>query len=311
MRILITGCDGFIGQNLCKAVRAKYPTADITGVDNNWTSSPKTPEQLGINTHVHGDVVNERLFKPYAFDMILHLASPASPNWYQSNPIRTTAGNVIGALNCVDWCRPDGLIFFTSTSEVYGDPVVSPQPESYKGQVDCTGPRACYDESKRVSETIFFDAVRVGRIKNIRIARLFNVYGPGTLPQDGRAVSNFITQAIQDNPITIYGDGTQTRSFTYIDDVIHGIMTFIEQDEYMGPLNIGSDVEESVLHIAWTVKSLANSESEIVHLDPVVDDPQQRRPDLTLARKYIGWNPQVYYADGILRTIDYFKGLMK
>lgn len=311
MRILITGCDGFIGQNLCRAVREKYPTADITGIDNNWTSSPKTPHELDINTHVHGDVGNIKMFKSLSFDMVFHLASPASPNWYQSNPLRTIAGNVLGALSCIEWCKPDGLIFFTSTSEVYGDPIVSPQPESYKGQVDCTGPRACYDESKRVSETIFFDAVRMGRVKNIRIARLFNVYGPGTLPQDGRAVSNFITQALQGNPITVYGNGLQTRSFTYIDDVIHGIMTFVEQEEYMGPLNIGSDVEKSVLHIAHTVRYCVNHDLKIVHLDPVVDDPRQRRPDLTLARKYIGWNPQIGYEEGIRKTIDYFKGLIK
>lgn len=255
--------------------------------------------------------MEDTLFKQYSFDMVLHLASPASPNWYQSDPMRTIMGNVMGAFNCVRWCKPDGLIFFTSTSEVYGDPIVSPQPESYKGQVDCTGPRACYDESKRVSETIFFDAVRTKRIKSIRIARLFNVYGPGTLPQDGRAVSNFVTQAIQGKDITVYGKGTQTRSFTYVDDVIHGIMTFIEQNEYMGPLNIGSDVEKSVLHIAHTVRRYVDPDLKIVHLDPVVDDPQQRRPDLALAREYIGWNPQVGYEEGIRKTIDYFKGLMK
>jgi nucleoside-diphosphate-sugar epimerase len=299
---------------MVRAIREREPLARIVGLDDNWTSSDLGDHGGALSGRVRQSLQDTDAggFKNYQFDLVVHLASPASPLRYQADPLRTSVGNAIGAIRCVEWCKPDGVIFTTSTSEVYGDPIVSPQPESYKGQVDCTGPRACYDESKRFTESLFFDAYRTRRVASVRIARLFNVYGPGTLPDDGRAVSNFITQALRGEAITVYGTGQQKRSFTYIDDVVEGLMRMIYDCSYIGPLNIGMDREETVLNIAHCVREQvrlrdADMYSEIVHLAAAVDDPQQRRPDLTLARKLIGWNPRVSYEEGISRTIDYFK----
>jgi len=304
MRILVTGSAGFIGSNLTRALRKKHPEAFILGVDNYWTGIPREASGLDDEIEMSVAVMAERMMGA-AFDQIWHLASPASPEKYQSNPMGTMRANVWGLDNALRLLAPNGKIFFTSTSEVYGDPKVSPQGEDYVGSVNALGPRACYDESKRLCETILMDAARAGT--HVRIVRLFNVYGNGTLPDDGRAVSNFITQGLRGGPITIYGTGHQTRCFTYIDDVVNGLLRVMDGD-YNRPVNLGTDRETSINDIARYVSDTLGG-IPITYEPAVVDDPQQRLPDLTLARRLIDWNPPTTYEVGIARTIDYFKGL--
>jgi nucleoside-diphosphate-sugar epimerase len=242
------------------------------------------------------------------FDEIYHLASPASPPWYMRDPLRTIRANVVGTLRLLDLLRPGGLIAFTSTSEVYGDPLVTPQPESYRGSVDCTGPRSSYDESKRCAESILFEARRVHGIR-IKVARLFNVFGPRTRPDDGRAVSNFISHALREKPITVYGDGLQTRSWGYVDDIVEGLARFfwLQPSDYPGPLNLGNDREVPVIDVARYVQSRF-PKSSIIHLPPVPQDPTNRRPDLTIARRELaGWSCNVSYEQGVDRAISWFQ----
>ena len=309
-KILVTGGLGFLGWNLVRRLKDYHgKSAHITVLDNLWTGARRKQEW-----HDHliiGDVADPRWFDPGTFDQIFHLASPASPLHYQARPHDTTKANVYGTFNCLDWLKAGGRIFYSSTSEVYGDPIVSPQPESYKGQVSCTGPRACYDEAKRCAEAILFDAQRK-YATDIKVVRFFNAYGPGTLPSDGRAVSNFIAQVLSEQPITVYGTGEQTRCFTFMDDVIDGTMRFMyDTPGFAGPMNIGMDRETPVLEIAQFVQQLGRElfgrDVPIVHLPPAVDDPQQRKPDLTLARQMIDWKPSIPYEVGISTTLRHFE----
>jgi nucleoside-diphosphate-sugar epimerase len=311
--ILITGAGGFLGSNLARALRKRFPSAEIVAVDNHWTGCARDGDDKVFDWYYKEDVA-DNLFAPEMFDEIFHLASPASPNHYQDKPFDTIRANVFGLFNCLKWLKPGGTIFFSSTSEVYGDPLISPQPESYKGSVSCTGPRACYDEAKRLCETMMFDAHRKNGVK-IKVVRYFNAYGIGTLPNDGRAVSNFVTQALRGDPITVYGTGEQTRCFTYMEDIIAGTLALMyETGDFTGPLNLGTDRETSVNEIARYVQEAVRKVTgigvPIIHLDPVVDDPQQRKPDLTLARKLIDWDPKFTYEEGIARTIRYFQSIL-
>jgi len=243
----------------------------------------------------------------YEVDQIYNLACPASPPHYQYNPIKTTKTSVMGAINCLGLAkRIKARVFQASTSEVYGDPSVHPQPESYWGNVNPIGRRSCYDEGKRVAETLFFDYHRENKV-DIRIVRIFNTYGPRMHPNDGRVVSNFIVQALKGENLTVYGDGTQTRSFCYVDDLLEGFVRLMNQTETVGPINIGNPGEFTMLELAENVLKLTKSKSKIVHKPLPADDPKQRRPDITLARKYLKWEPKVQLAEGLKKTIAYFK----
>jgi UDP-glucuronate decarboxylase len=253
---------------------------------------------------VRHDVIDP--FK-YEVDQIYNLACPASPPHYQYNPIKTTKTSVMGAINCLGLAkRVKARVFQASTSEVYGDPSVHPQPESYWGNVNCIGRRSCYDEGKRVAETLFFDYHRENKV-DIRIVRIFNTYGPRMHPNDGRVVSNFIVQALRGEDITIYGDGTQTRSFCYVDDLIDGFVRLMNQNETVGPVNIGNPGEFTMLQLAELTLKLVGGQSKIVHKPLPSDDPKQRRPDITLAQKVLKWAPTVPLEEGLKRTIAYFK----
>ena len=307
MRILVTGAAGFIGWNLTRVLRDRHPQAFIAGVDNLWTGRRRDEEFVSEMHEI--DVCDTAEYFSWKFDHIYHLASPASPQHYQERPLSTIEANVLGMMSTASLLTDDGTYFMASTSEVYGDPLVSPQPETYKGSVNCVGVRACYDESKRLCETYLTDMHRCYGTK-VKIARLFNVYGPGTLENDGRAVSNFVCQAIRNQPITVYGHGEQTRCFTYVDDVVDAIVRLVEETgTFTGPINIGSDQETSVNDIARAVRFLAKSDSPIVHVEAAEDDPQQRLPELTLARRILGWDPKalVQLPTGVGRTIDYFR----
>lgn len=323
MRILVAGAAGFIGWNLTRELRRRHPDADIVGVDNLWTGIRRREEYC---TEFHVSDICEWLDFGPRFDYIYHLASPASPIHYQSRPLRTIKSNVDGLWWVLErHLRPaGGTIFFASSSEVYGDPLVSPQPESYKGYVNCVGPRACYDESKRLCETIMTEWARAHPQQRCKIARLFNVYGPGTLPSDGRCMSNFIWDAMHGRPITIYGSGKQTRCFTYVDNVVKAIvdLTELQEPRLTGPINIGTNVETCVRDMAVAVLQevakwrKARGMSELLpkpeFLPAVADDPQQRLPDLTLAGKILGWDarrliPYHGATGGIQRTIKYFE----
>lgn len=307
MRVLLAGGMGFLGSHLADRMLLRPDLAELVIADNLWTGREKNL------AHVH----NARLRfvhtafaefnEPGTFDEIYHFASPASPPWYMQEPIRTIKANVLGGLRALELLRPGGLICYTSTSEVYGDPLVSPQPESYRGSVDCTGPRASYDESKRCVEAMLFEAHRVHGVR-VKVVRLFNAFGPRTRPDDGRAVSNFITQGLRGQPITIYGDGNQTRSWGYVDDIIDALAMFFWQcpSEYPGPLNVGNDREISVIDVAKYVQRNFPG-SPIEFGPPAAQDPTNRRPDLTLASKYLpGWSCKVAYEEGVDRTIKWF-----
>lgn len=307
-RVLVSGGCGFIGSHLCDALLQRNDVASLTCVDNLWTGTIENVRHITDSrfTLVQSDV--EIFSSAEPFDEIYHLASPASPNWYMSDPQRTISANIVGAINLVGMLREGGRICYTSTSEVYGDPVVSPQPESYLGSVSCTGPRSSYDESKRVTEALLFEMHRT-RGTDIRVARLFNVYGPRTRVDDGRAVSNFISQALSGQPLTIYGDGAQTRSWGYIDDIIEGLARFFWRDDidYNGPLNIGNNREISVKEVAEFIGKLTGRH-ELVHLESPPDDPTNRCPDLTLANQVLpGWVCGVPYEEGVRRTLEWFR----
>lgn len=311
MRILVTGAAGFLGWNLTRELRRRSPNAYILGVDNLWTGVRRIEEY--VSDMVIADIERLGEVQYPTYDEVWHLASPASPQHYQDRPHDTVRANVIGMFRCLELVRPGGMLFYASTSEVYGDPLVSPQPESYKGSVSCTGPRACYDESKRMAECILLDAVRMGQLVQPKIVRLFNVYGPGTLESDGRAMSNFVCQALRGQDITVMGDGMQTRCFTYVDDVIEAMMRMARgTGQFAGPVNIGTDVETTVLEIARAVGCLVTSRhldhpSHIVHVPAAVDDPRQRLPELTLCRKMLSWQATTTYGEGIQRTAEYFR----
>lgn len=310
-KILVTGGCGFIGSHLVDRLLARPDISELCVVDNLWTGLRENIAHVDDPRlcFVHADA--EHFRADHRFDEIYHLASPASPPWYMAEPLRTIRANVGGALNLIGLLEEGGLMAFTSTSEVYGDPLVSPQPESYRGSVDCTGPRSAYDESKRCVESLLFEARRVHGVR-IKVVRLFNVFGPRTRVDDGRAVSNFITQGLRSLPITVYGDGTHTRSWTYVDDALDALERFFwrDQSDFAGPVNVGTDREVSVLDVAQYVqRRFPVSPIEFQPSPP--QDPTNRRPDLTLARQVIpGWAAGVTYENGVDRTIEWFRQRM-
>jgi UDP-glucuronate decarboxylase len=308
-RIMITGGAGFLGSHLCE--RLLNEGNDILCVDNYFTGRKDNIAQLlgNNNFEAHRHDVTFPLY--VEVDEIYNLACPASPIHYQFDPVQTTKTSVIGAINMLGLAKRVGAkILQSSTSEVYGDPTVHPQTEDYRGNVNPLGPRACYDEGKRCAETLFFDYHRQHRLR-IKVARIFNTYGPRMHPNDGRVVSNFIVQALKNQDITLYGDGSQTRAFCYVDDLVDGLIRLMGTDpDFTGPINIGNPHEIPVRELAERVITLTNSASRIVHRPLPQDDPMQRCPDITLAKQVLGWEPEVPLDAGLRRTIDYFDRLL-
>ena len=305
-RVLVTGGAGFLGSHLCERLLADGH--DVLCVDNFFTGSRDNV------LHLLGNPRFELLRHDVTFplyvevDQIYNLACPASPIHYQLDPVQTTKTSVHGAINMLGLAkRVNASILQASTSEVYGDPEVHPQQEGYWGRVNPVGPRACYDEGKRCAETLFFDYFRQHGLR-IKVARIFNTYGPRMHPNDGRVVSNFIVQALRGAPITLYGDGQQTRSFCYVDDLIEGLIRLMNTpDEVTGPVHLGNPVEFTIRELAEQVLAQTRSQSSLLQEPLPQDDPRQRQPDLDLARQLLGWEPAVPLADGLERTIDYFR----
>ena len=308
-RVLVTGGAGFLGSHLCE--RLLNEGCDVLCADNFYTGSKRTIEKLMGNSYFEL-LRHDITFPLYVeVDEIYNLACPASPIHYQNDPVQTTKVNVHGSINMLGLAkRIKAKILQASTSEVYGDPAVHPQPETYLGNVNCIGPRSCYDEGKRCAETLFFDYLRQHKLK-IKVARIFNTYGPRMHLNDGRVVSNFIVQALRGKPLTIFGDGTQTRSFCYVDDLIEGLIRLMNTgDDVTGPINLGKPGEFTILELAEKVIGLSNSKSEIVFKKLPADDPKQRRPDISQARKILEWEPEIELEEGLKRTIDYFDELL-
>lgn len=306
-RILVSGGAGFIGSHLC--TRLINDGHEVICLDNFFTGSKDNIAHLMGNHHF--EVVRHDVTYPYSaeVDEIYNLACPASPIHYQHDPIQTAKTSVMGAINMLGLAmRLDAKVLQASTSEVYGDPIVHPQPEHYWGNVNPVGYRSCYDEGKRCAETLFMDYHRQNDVR-VKIIRIFNTYGPRMLPNDGRVVSNFVLQALNNEDITIYGDGTQTRSFQYIDDLIEGMIRMMEtEDDFTGPVNLGNPNEFSIQELAEKIIAMTGSSSKIVFKSLPNDDPKQRQPDITLARKKLGWEPTIELEDGLSRMIEYFKG---
>jgi UDP-glucuronate decarboxylase len=306
MRILVTGGAGFLGSHLCD--RLLQDGHEVVCIDNLFTGRKQNIAHLLANPNF--EFVRHDIIDPFKFevDQIYNLACPASPPHYQYNPIKTIKTSVIGSINCLGLAkRVKARVFQASTSEIYGDPLVHPQPESYWGNVNTIGKRSCYDEGKRAAETLFFDYHREHRV-DIRVIRIFNTYGPRMHEADGRVVSNFIVQALRGDDITIYGDGTQTRSFCFVDDLIEGFVRFMAQTETVGPMNLGNPGEFTMLQLAELTLKLVGGKSRIVHKPLPADDPKQRRPDITLAKQVLNWEPKVPLEEGLQRTITYFRG---
>ena len=306
MRILVTGGAGFLGSHLCD--RLLKDGHEVVAIDNLFTGRKLNIAHL--MGHANFEFVRHDVIDPFKYevDQIYNLACPASPPHYQYNPIKTIKTSVMGAINCLGLAkRTKARVFQASTSEVYGDPQIHPQPESYWGHVNPIGKRSCYDEGKRCAETLFFDYHRENKV-DIRVIRIFNTYGPRMHEADGRVVSNFIVQALRGQDITIYGDGAQTRSFCYVDDLIEGFLRFMAQTETVGPMNCGNPGEFTMRELAELTLNLVGGKSKIVHQPLPADDPKQRRPDITLAKKILGgWEPKVGLEEGLSRTIAYFK----
>jgi UDP-glucuronate decarboxylase len=308
-RVLITGGAGFLGSHLCDRLLADG--ANVICVDNFFTGAKRNIDHL-LDHHHFEFMRHDVTFPLYIeVDQIYNLACPASPIHYQHDPVQTTKTSVHGAINMLGLAkRLRARILQASTSEVYGDPSVHPQPEDYWGHVNPIGPRSCYDEGKRCAETLFFDYWRQHRLQ-IKVARIFNTYGPRMHPNDGRVVSNFIVQALLGRDITVYGDGSQTRSFCYVDDLIDGLVRLMAtRAEVTGPVNIGNPSEFSMLELAKMVIDLAGSHSHIVHRPRPQDDPEQRRPDIARAQDLLDWKPRTMLRDGLARTIAYFDQLL-
>ena len=311
LRVLVTGGAGFLGSHLCR--RLLNENFKVICVDNFYSSRQSNIDSLKINPNflfLEQDVcqltINDKV------DYIYNLACPASPVHYQFDPVKTIQTNILGSINVLELAKKNkAKILQASTSEVYGDPSISPQKEDYWGNVNPIGIRSCYDEGKRAAETLFFDYYRQYKI-NIKVCRIFNTYGPYMAQNDGRVISNFIIQALNNQDLSIYGSGAQTRSFCYVDDLIDGLIKIMNtEDSFTGPINLGNDLELSIKDIAEKIVRLSNSQSSINYIDPVSDDPMQRKPDLGLAKKIINWNPKTDLNQGLNLTIDYFRNILK
>jgi UDP-glucuronate decarboxylase len=308
MRILITGGAGFLGSHLSK--RLLNEGHEVICMDNFFTGRKRNILPLMENPHF--EMMRHDVTDPFKVecDQIYNLACPASPVHYQYNAIKTIKTSVMGAINCLGLAkRVNARVFQASTSEVYGDPSVHPQPEAYWGNVNPIGIRSCYDEGKRCAETLFMDYHRQNGV-DVRIVRIFNTYGPNMCLDDGRVVSNFIVQALQGQDITVFGEGQQTRSFCYCDDLIEGFVRLMNQDQTVGPMNIGNPGEFTILELAKKVINMTGSHSKIIHQALPSDDPKQRQPDITQARKVLGWEPKVSLDQGLKPTIEYFDKLL-
>jgi UDP-glucuronate decarboxylase len=308
-RILVTGGCGFLGSHLCDILI--HQGHEVLCVDNCFTGSKRHIRHL--LDHPNFEFMRHDITFPLYIeaDQIYNMACPASPIHYKFDPVQTTKTSVHGAINMLGLAkRIRATILQASTSEVYGDPEIHPQPESYWGRVNPIGPRACYDEGKRCAETLFFDYYRQHRL-HIKVARIFNTYGPRMHPNDGRVVSNFIVQALRNEPITIYGDGDQTRSFCYVDDLADGLVKLMNSEQAVtGPMNLGNPGEFTILELAQKVIDIVGSKSEIVHRQLPQDDPKQRRPDISLARQALDWAPRVDLETGLEKTVNYFKKIL-
>jgi len=304
-RILVTGGGGFIGSHLVEALLGQGH--EVLCLDNFFTGSKGNIRHLlGKNRFemIRHDIVEPILLE---VDQVYNMACPASPVHYQFNPVKTVKTNVLGTLNMLGLAkRVKARILQASTSEVYGDPQVHPQPETYWGHVNPIGPRSCYDEGKRLAETLMMDYHRNNGV-DVRIVRIFNTYGPRMAFDDGRVVSNFIIQALKNHPITVYGDGSQTRSFCYVDDMVAGLMTMMDQERLTGPINLGNPSEFTILELARKVIEMTGSKSEVIYKDLPADDPKQRKPDIGLAKDKLGWEPKVALEDGLQATIADFR----
>jgi len=308
MVILVTGGAGFLGSHLCERLLGQGH--EVLCLDNFFTGRRKNVSHLMANSNF--ELIRHDVVDPFKFevDRIYNLACPASPVHYQYNPIKTVKTSVMGAINCLGLAKRVGArILQASTSEVYGDPEVHPQPESYRGNVNPIGLRACYDEGKRCAETLFFDYHRENKV-DVRVVRIFNTYGPRMLADDGRVVSNFIVQALKGEDLTLYGNGLQTRSFCYMDDLLEAMIRTMEQDQTVGPINIGNPNEFTIRQLAETVLQKVQSNSSIIEMPLPADDPTQRKPDISLAQKVLDWEPKIQLEEGLDNTIPYFKELL-
>lgn len=308
-KILVTGGAGFLGSHLCDRLIERGD--EVICADNFFTGQKRNIAHL--LGHPHFELIRHDIVEPLTVevDQIYNLACPASPIHYQHNPIKTIKTSTIGMVNMLGLAKRVGArLLQTSTSEIYGDPEVHPQPESYWGNVNPIGERSCYDEGKRVAETLCMDYHRQNHV-DIRIARIFNVYGPRMHPDDGRVVSNFIMQSLEEKPLTIYGDGSHTRSFCYVDDMIEALVRFMDQDQAIGPINLGNPNETSMLELAEKIIQLTKTASNITHQDLPADDPQKRQPDITKAKQILYWQPTTPLEEGLTKTIGYFQSLRK
>ena len=311
-RILVTGGAGFIGSHLC--VRLLNEGCQVVCLDNFLTGSPKNIQHLTANPNFQ--MAEQDITTPYCpdgpIDEIYNLACPASPIHYQDNPIKTLKTNVLGAINMLDLAiKKRSKLLQASTSEVYGDPAVHPQPETYWGNVNPIGPRSCYDEGKRCAETLCMDYYRQYRIP-IKIVRIFNTYGPNMCLNDGRVISNFTIQALMNQDITVYGDGSQTRSFLYIDDLVEGLVrTMATDDDFTGPVNLGNPREFTIRQLATLVLEITRSKASVILKPLPADDPQRRKPDITTAQENLGWSPTILLEQGLVKMMKYFKEELK
>jgi len=308
-RILITGGAGFLGSHLCEFLLEKE--ADVICVDNFFSGSKDNIRHLF--SHPYFELIRHDIIHPLfvEVDKIFHLACPASPIHYQYNAIKTVKTSVMGTINMLGLAkRTKARILLASSSEIYGDAKIHPQLESYWGNVNPIGLRSCYDEGKRVAETLMMDYHRQNKV-DVRIVRIFNTYGPRMAINDGRVVSNFIVQALRNEPLTIYGDGNQTRSFCYVSDLIQGLKAMMESNNFIGPMNLGNPAECTILNLAKKIIGLTKSSSKIIHKPLPLDDPVRRRPDTSLAKEKINWMPETELEKGLLKTIDYFKSRVK
>jgi UDP-glucuronate decarboxylase len=309
MPTLVTGGAGFLGSHLCE--RLVKQGEEVICLDNFFTGRRRNVAHL--LDYKNFELMRHDVVDPFKVevDRIYNLACPASPIHYQYNPIKTVKTSVMGAINCLGLAKRVGArILQASTSEIYGDPEVHPQPESYRGNVNPIGLRSCYDEGKRCAETLFFDYYRENKV-DIRVIRIFNTYGPKMRPDDGRVVSNFIVQALKGEDLTLYGDGSQTRSFCYVDDLINGMVGVMEQEDSVGPVNLGNPIEFTIKQLAEAVLDKVHTESSLTEEPLPSDDPTQRKPDISLAQKLLSWNPVVELSTGLDRTIPYFREIIK